>query len=609
MQSRAVERDAAILDRMQVQEQTHTTRLPLLNGGIRTDKAPIDLAPNEVVAQEALHVVRGRLVVDTGYARFSGTYDGIAQKQFQAVFDSAVVTDLLITTFSIYRYVNSLGQWQLVSWNMLHETTATAAAGDTLIAVDDATDIVIGVTVGVSLDDATQHITTVANVVGLDVTLADAIPAGRSVAVGANVAVAVPLAGDPQISQVCITIFPGNEWVIFCNGIDEIMYFDPSTGVVQVLPGLPTTTACRALKVFHECLLIGNLTEGGADKPWRVRMSDQADPTGWDVGVDGIAAVYDLLDTTDPIRVLETLGPWLFAYRDSSVMRASYIGNFNETLFWEYMVTDDGAVSQGAVAVVGARHIFVGHTGIWAYSGDYNLVPAGEAVYAEFLAAEGDLYAPLIGMLHTCHVEPLRQVWVFYPSKSATPQPAAPNKMLRLSVINGAWATRRFSDDIVATGRHLPQNGTTWQTAPQTWEAAIWEIAWNSNSLVQNVPNLMLLPYDGEQLFVYDYTTTDDDGNPILWELVTAQFGDETAYTRWERVELLARGEVAVYVSEDEGVTWTFLASRNFGTAGATVEHFDIDRTSTRMQFKFSGGDPEFELRRFSIASVLDSEW
>lgn len=609
MQSREVERDALVLDKLAPTEKAQTTRLPLLNGGIRADKAPIDLAPNEVAAQEALHVVRGRLVVDTGYAPFSGSYAGVAQRQFQAVFDSAVVIDLLITTFSLYRYVASLGVWQLVSWNMLHETTAPAAAAATTIEVDDVTDIAIGTTIGVSLDDATQHITVVSNVAALVLTLTDAIPAGRSVAIGANVAVATPLAGDPQLSQVCITVFPGNSWVVFCNGVDEIMYFDPATGVAKLLGGLPSATSCKAMAVFHECLLIGNLIEGGTEKPARVRMSDQADPEGWDVGVDGIAALYDLLDTPDAIHALVTLGPWLFAYRDASVMRASYIGNFNETLFWEYMITNDGAVSQGAVASVSAgRHVFVGHTGIWGYSGDYNLTPLGEAVYAEFLAAEGDLYAPLIEMLHTCYVPPLREVWILYPSREDL-EVQAPNKMLRLNVATGAWSTRHFAATFVATGSHLPQSGITWDTAPQTWDAAIWARAWNSNSLVQNVPNLMLLPYVGTQLYVYDYATTDDDGTPITWELVTAQLGDESTYTRWERVELLALGEVTVAVSQDEGETWTTLASHDFGTDGPAVEHFDIDTVSTRMQFKLSGNDPAFELRRIAVASLPDSDW
>lgn len=613
MQSRAVEQDAALVARAVPQERERVERVALPTGGIHTEKAPGDLAPNEVVECRGLHFVAGRLTVDTGYVPFSHQFIGAAQLAFQALFADSTSVELLVTSALVYYYDSAVTQWKLASQDAIRVTVnGPYAAGATDIELDDITGLTAGSYVGITLDDATQHITQVTAFPGGNViTIDDAVPVGRTVADGAEVAVGVALNGDPSLSQVCAVLFPGNEWIIFSNGIDPIMYY--YQGVVTELGGLPTATTCASMAIFHTMLFIGNTTENGTHLPTRVRQSDLADPEGWTPGVDGIAAIYDLLDTPDYILALKTLGPWLICYRAASVMRASFIGALNETVYWEYMSQQDGIVSQGAVADVGSAHILVGTNNVYAYTGDYTLPPIGEPVFSNFLARGGDLYAPAKPTLFTVYVPSLREVWIFYPSTEIAPPPDVPvypNKTLRYNVALQSWQDRVFEDLFIAAGQYLPQSTITWATAVGEWDDTIWARPWNSRINVLNIPNVFLCPPTQTQLFVYDFASTTDRQSTIEFELVTRQFGRGDEYTRWERVEFVGLGAATVEFSEDEGATWLSLGTLALGDGpNVATQTLWIDTVSTRLQLRLSGTDNAFELRYASIIAEAESEW
>ncbi len=584
--------------------------MPLFTGGIHTEKAPSELAPNEVVTCKGLHFVAGRLVVDTGYVPFSHGFLGSAQFAFQALLADSTSVELLVTSTLVYTYDEAVAQWRLATLNAFHATTAPNVQGDVDIFLDDVTDIAVGTYIGVALDDGTQLVSQVlAFPAPLVVQIADSVPIGRSVALGAEIAVGVPLHGDPTISQVCGVLFPGNEWIIFSNGIDPVMYY--YQGVVTELGGLPVGTTCAAMAVFHGMLFIGNTTEVGVHLPNRVRQSQVADPEGWDPGVDGIAAIYDLLDTPDYIYSLKTLGPWLICYRAASVMRASFIGALNEVVYWEYMSQQDGIQSQGAVADVGAAHILVGTNNVYAYMGDYTLPPIGEAVFQNFLARDGDLYAPAKATLFTVYVAALREVWILYPSSTVSPPPNAPlypNKMLRFNVALQSWQTREFVNRFIAAGQYLPQSIITWATAVGQWDDVIWARPWSSRLNTINVPNVFLCAPDQAQLFVYEFAATDDFTNPIEFELVTRQYGDAGDFTRWERIEILGTGAATVETSQDEGVTWLPLGTLDPNTVPGNQTLW-IDTVSSRIQFRLSGTDHNFAWRYAGLVSEDESEW
>jgi len=600
-QSRAVEVAARALQ--PAQERPAQARMPLLSGGMRNDRAPADLAENEAVEIDALHIVSGRLVVDTGYITCNGPYIGVSQGTFQVFFNDGSIVLLLFTTETVYTWNTAVLQWQLVSQDSIRVTTDSYAAGDDAFDLDDVTGISAGTLVGITLDDGSQLITSVLSVASLTVTTADAVPVGRTVGIGADVFVGVALNGDVSKSQLSVVVFPGNDWVIFSNGIDPVMYY--FLGVVQDLPGLPSPTTCGAIAVFHEFVLLANTTEGGTHLPHRIRQSDFGDPTEW---TTGIAAIYNLLDTDDAILALVTLGPWMIAYREQSIMRGSYLGVLNEILFWEYMTQLEGAQSQGAVANVGGEHVVVGHSGVYAYQGGYTLDAIGEQIFSSFLALNGDFNTPARITLFTVFMSNLDEVWIMYPSGTSP----TPNKLLRVQLENNAWFERTFADSFTAAGLVLPFSATSWATAKGQWNSPQWARPWNTRSLTQNVPSLALSPAtEGGPLFLYEYRATTDDGDVISWSLTTRQWGDGAQFTRWERVNVVAVGEsVLVEMSEDEGETFSTVGTFSFGAVGApAATNVYLDHTSTRMQLRMSGSDPNFSLRYADIISIAESAW
>lgn len=601
MQSHAVEKDAAALNRLIPQETQRRDLLPLLNGGFRTDKAPADLAPNETADMQGLHIVAGRLVVDTGYVPFGSVYLGTAQATYQVFFNDSTTALLLFTTKTVYLWNSTVLQWQLVSLNSIRTTTAGYGTGVTAFALNSVANIAVGSVIGVTLDDGTQLISLVNNVTGLTVTVDNPIPAGRTVANGANVFLSLSLSGNPAISQISVQIFPGNDWVIFSNGIDAILYY--YQGVVKLLPGLPANTTCGTIAVFHQLVLIGNTTENGTHFPHRVRQSDAGDPTEW---TTGIAATYDLLDTDDTILRLLALGPWLITYREKTVMRASYVGVLNEILFWEYMVQLEGAQSQGAVCDVGGEHVFVGINGVYSYKGGYELEQIGEQIFTTFLSATGDFNAAAKLTLFIIHVPALDEVWIFYPAGTAV----VPNKMLRVQLENQAWSVREFAKSFYGAALTLPQSFSSWTSAKGVWSDPAWMRPWSSRTFVQNIPSVLLCPtVEGGLLNLYDYAAETDYGTAIPWTLTTREFGDGSNYTRWENVSFVGVGDgVLLERSQDEGATFTAVATLNFGGDASSQQTY-IDKVSTRLQLRLSGSDYDFQLRRGMLTSEEESEW
>jgi hypothetical protein len=214
-------------------------------------------------------------------------------------------------------------------------------------------------------------------------------------------------------------------------------------------------------------------------------------------------------------------------------------------------------------------------------------------------------------MLFCVYSAPLREMWILYPANDQPTAPDACNRMLRLSLTTGAWATRRFAHRMVGAGTYAPiKDIITWATAPGTWSDPLWVRAWNSRVFNENVPSIIFASYDSMRTFAYDYASITDDGTPISWQLTTGVYGDETIYSRWGDLTILARGHnTRIDYSMDEGDTWTALAVVSWGIGQPTVQHRWIDRTSTRMQFRFVSISPTFELRRFSVSREQETEW
>jgi len=602
MQGRNVETDARVLTQLAPQEQVVREPMPLLSGGFRTDKAPPDLAPNEAVYIENLNIVAGDLSVDTGYTPFGSTFIGQAAASYQIFNPDGSSVDLLITTATIYQYDQNVVQWQLVSFGAAYSVNhaGTYPIGTTAFNLASVAGLTVGATLGVQQSDGTQIVGTITNISGTVVTIST--PSTKTVNNSAPVALAATLHGDPtNETQVVFTEFPGNGWTIFSNGVDPVMYY--YQGVVQVLGGLPTNTTCQAMAVFHECLILGNLIENGTSYPQRIRMSDQLNPQVWTPGT-GIAAIYDLLDTEDFILSLNLLGPYLIAYRETTIMRASYFGLPNQTLYWEYMIYGEGAISQAAVSETGDVHFFVGNAGLYLYDGSYELTSIGDAVFFDYFSQGGALNPAARRTVFTQYVGDFDECWVFFPSGND----AFPRTMLRVALDNNAWFHRTFADSFVSIAPRITLQAFTWATIPGVWTDH--PEPWNSRIYKQNIPNFLLCSPTQSKLMVYDYSTATDNGTVIPWQIITKEYGDGAEYVRRERWAFVGEGSnVLLEYSTDEGNTWTTIGTFGLGVGVSASMNAYVDLSTTKIMFRLSGTDPTFQLRRGTLLGVIDSEW
>jgi hypothetical protein len=595
-----IEQDIRTVAQLPQSEEYQKVRVAVLDGGINVSKTGEAIALNESPTITNLTLVNGQLQVDKGYAPFGTPYVGTAQLTYQEFYSDGTDELLLITTDSMYRFVVGVQQWQYVAAGVSYTLTGSVAAGAFVFPVNSAAGMYLGARIGIILDNGVQFQTFITVIAGLNITTNDAVPVGRTALNGAEAVISLAAHGTTTI-QVVATSFPGNGWFVFSNGIDPIFYYN--AGVVNVLPGLPLNTACQAMTVFHEQLFIANTIENGTAFPQRVRRSDQADPTNWSTGLAGID---DLVDTEDFILSLLILGPWLIAYRETTIMRCSYLGLPNQTVFWEYMIYGEGAVSQNAVAELGGDHLVVGNQGIYKYKGGYDLESISENIYTIFFSAiQGELHARAKSTLFVQYIGDYDEVWIVYPKEPSL----LPNKMIRVVLEQNAWYEREFANSFISASPYLPLVDTTWATAVGTW--ADNTRPWNSRIFNQNVPNILLSPADLQTIEAFDYSTAEDGGQVIFWEMQTKDIGEGDYELRWDSVRIFGRGQGILSFSQDAGETWTLVDGIFLGDTRNDLDVLGLSTVpvSQYLRFKITGDDPTFSFVYLELWYLRESEW
>src|SRR6185312_891662 len=571
-------------------------QIPKFDGGLNLEVRPEDIDPSQSPDLLNLDYVQGKLQADTGYGTFGQAVLGIPQGAFQIFLTNGSNEFILATTGSFYTWNSVNTEWDFVSDQHQTTTTASAVSGATSISVASATGWSVNDWLGIPLDNGTQLKTQITSI-GASVGINPAVPASRSVANGATVNHAPILSGSLDF-QVEFLTFPANNWLIFTNGVDNLKYY--IGGILQDVTGLPTNTSCRAISVFHEMLFIGDTTENGTRFPQRIRRSDAGDPTNWDTGISGID---NLLDTEDFILSLNLLGPWIIIYRETTVMRGSFLGNPGQIMFYEYMLEGEGAISSGGIAETGGSHIVIGNQGIYQYVGGYDLTEIGNSIYYKTLAITGDLNPTKKDCVFAFYVGELDEVWMFYPSTNSN----VPDTMLRVVLENNAWFVRKFFNSMSGFGFYLSALSRTWSSLVGSWAAQTW--TWDSKVTLANAPITLLCDSVNSQVYNYDYITQNDNGNAINWYFVTKDFGMRDFFIRLNAIILNGRGNnVLVEISLDQGNSYSIMGAVNFGTSFSRQKLYK-QTVSEFIRFRFSGTDPAFAISWMEIEWDQESNW
>lgn len=592
------------LTQLAVQEQLQRVRVPVLSGGQRSDKAAVDLELNESPSIVNLTLITNQLVVDTGYGVFgtalTGSFLGTPHVTYQVFNADGTASELLITTKTVYALDTALFEWKLVPFGSYLSNNAQINAGAVSAVFASLAGVSIGSMIGLPLDDGTQLAVTATNVAGTTLTWDTPIPAGRHVVATASVVLAIKLNGT-LLQQPVIVTFAAKEWTIITNNVDPLFYFDGAKLVA--LGGLPTATTCQSMIVFHESLFLLNTIENGQSFPQRVRMSDIGDPQAWTPGVGStIAAIYDLLDTEDFIHTGTIVGPYLVLFRETTIMRGTYLGQLNNTMFWEYMIYGEGVASVTAVSEIGAEQEFVGNGNVYQYDGGYTLQSVGDGIYQDFLSAIGDLNAERKDLLFTQYVPDYDEFWLFYPAG----QSQLPNKMLRQSLEKTGWFVRQFANAFVSAAPYIPLTTVTWASAAGSW--ASQSVAWNSRIFLANVPSIVLCAADTNQVFIYDYKTQADNGSPISWSFETKDIAPGDEFERWDSVRLYGQGTALVEYSLDGGASFVVIGTAALGLT-KSLKMLYFQAVSSYIRFRVSGTDPKFVFNWLECWFFKESDW
>ena len=565
------------------------------SGGVNFGVPASKLQDKEFSAVENLQFFKGILRVDTGYQQYRQAVQGTPQAQFQFVQTNGAVQTLLLTTK--YLYLDNGDQWQFVGDGVADTTlTALEPAGGASFNLASVTGLVVGDPLGIELSDTSQLQTHINSIVGNTVTTTDPVPAGLSANEHAAVVRPRTLNGSTAFQPTALT-WPTTNIFILTNGVDPLLKFN-GTDLLN-LAGW-TNIQARTLSEFHGFLIIGDTTEGGTRFPQRLRWSDQNNPENSTTGLSGFV---DLTDTEDFILTMETLGPWLIVYRETSVMRRSYIGDPLELFFDEYMLQGLGVFSQSSVADTGSTHVFAGPEGIFRYSGGYDVESVGDNIFDFLVGPEGALNTSATSTIFCFYVAELDEVWLFVP----TGLNASPDTLFRLDQGNEAWWIRKFANQMIGFGFIDAVQGRTWQQANTSWLQDT--STWIARSKTIEAPLTILCDAATGNTWLYDYFTTTDNGAGIPWSFSTKDFESPGHKVRFDG--LYAKGigsNIVVNISFDRGVTWQPLGTLNFGLT-FTEQQLNAQYVADSFRLRFSGTDPTFHLDWMRCDYFTESLW
>lgn len=552
-----------------------------LDGGFNSAVTADKIEDNESPNCANVTFINSSIQPATGYTLFGAPMLGIPQKTFQLQMSTGVTFLLLTTTFSYFLYNPTFQVWEyLTSVNVNGGANCYLVDGpitEGTVYCDDTTGLVVGQPVSFIIQANTPPTAYYGQIISIVANTSFVVfPSYFSSTTHAAV---LPRIGTPLNGSLDLPVhmepWPANDYAILCNGVDPVYYFDGT--ILQLVAGLPARTTARDIKVFHELLFLSNTVETGVAFPRRIRNSDQADITNW---TTGLAGINDLLDTPDQIYSCELLAGWLIVYRAESIMRCTYYGLPNQTLFFEYMIRDEGLLSWTSFADLNDAHFVVGDSGIYQYKANYSLDSIGDEVFYTILdPRRGNLNSEHAIRSFACYVKALDSVFFFYPSDGS---PFA-NTVAIWDRAETTWTFRVFARPISGYG-FLTQTTT------------------------QENPTLLLTDAQIGQVYAFDYVTLSDGPIAIAWTYTTKQFGGEFVKNRTNRLILSGTGIIQISFALDRSPSFVSLGLIDLGTETGKLDIW-FQVIFEYIQFKFEGTAPGQTLNYLSVEYLPESEW
>lgn len=514
-----------------------------------------------------------------------------------------------------YKYVNSGVESTL---------TVTVSTGVTSITVADGSIFSPGQPIAIITDDGLQIHSKISSIAGNVLTLHEALPGNITATSGNQVFVGIVLSApndddtNTETTTVSAVSIPWNDWFVFTNNIDPIMYYDPDTSKAIELPGT-SGWHCRGLAIYDNSLILVGMIEDGTDIPQRIRWSDEADAIEFEAGASGFV---DLLDSTDVCLCAYKQGPYLSIYRNNSIVR----GQPGADVRFEFntIIPNQGPVNANAVAPMGDLHFLVARDGFYIYDGGYSLAPVAEKItdgltqFTPDYVENNDYVTSPFKNLTAVYVKQRKMIVVSMQADTAIQTDEDPVMLFLLDINTWIGSIRTFPLAITGLGL-IPLDdavGLEWQEVQGVWDDH--EESWLSGSQKTLPISLDLLTFAedaNDHIYTYRYGSLVGTQQPlaisesITYTVDTKDFSHPSLLTLLNYIEIKTKStnSITIQYSTDQGQNWSAYATVNSASTPTKSRLFKqlVART---IRFRFTGtGD--FELFWLNLQYRPEFEW
>lgn len=302
------------------------------------------------------------------------------------------------------------------------------------------------------------------------------------------------------------------------NDTEKIQW--SATGVFQDITAGPSARIVATSDNFVLAFNTNDATYG--DSPDRWWCSAYQDYSSWTASVTTQATTGRLIGNGGELTAGLRLGPYMVAYKTSSIFLGSYVGT-PIVWQWDRIPGDVGCVGPEALTDIGGAHIFVGDDNIWYFDGTRPVPIATGQVRDWFFqnSAPSVRYRTIVK-----YDRQNNRVWFFYPSPTST---GSCDAALVYHLATKKWGRAdqgiECAVNFVTPGiiwDTLPSLGSTWDTLPSIpWDSQTWYAGGKSLAVFNTSHELKTL-----------------SGNSVGGSITTGDMGDDDAVSMLNQFRL-----------------------------------------------------------------------
>lgn len=459
--------------------------------------------------------------------------------------------------------------------------------------------LVAGVWKEVSID-----ITTPANLTTVEsVALYIKVDNGAQVVNIDDVMVTIEMTGDEDNSVVAAVV---NDYYVYSNGINPLVYWDMSTATFTVLLG-GTSLGCKAMTMLGERLCIYRLPDLPRRVQWTVVGGLSVTPVATDWSDSGSGNTdLDSVFGEDVIQTAHRLGNYIVIYGKKTIAMQEYIGLVSKPFAFYSRVSGIGLPAERGVANLGDKHIFLGWDDIYLYKGGTDVQSIGDRVSREIFTLINPTFIHRSFMIY---LDEQYEIRLYFPLIGSS----TPNCYFTYSLSNGSWS--RGSRSYTGFGTYKRVTGAdTWDTigtATTTWDEIIirWDDVTNEELSALNIYG------DGNGVVYQDNNSVLNNAGAVIdgwWDTKDFVVGDgyRRRTTNWMSLGFEATGDT-VMVSYSTDLGKTFSDPVTITLTDVWVKYrYDINVNSPQVRFRFRNYElsQTFQVREIELGYLLASD-